>query len=105
MSEPENLMELIEVDESGKGRGRGGKRGGRGGKRGRGRSREYHKEKLDENEGEEILGDSDNTEEKEESLELITGEKKGKKINKLLKKNSKEDEEIIKAELEQKKDL
>ena len=54
MSEPENLMELIEVDESGKGRGRG-------------RSREYHKEKLDENEGEEILGDSDNTEEKEES--------------------------------------
>ena len=103
MSEPENLMELIEVDESGKGRGRGGKRGGRGGKRGRGRSREYHKEKLDENEGEEILGDSDNTEEKEESLELITGEKKGKKINKLLKKNSKEDEEIIKAELEQKK--
>ena len=103
MSEPENLMELIEVDESGKGRGRGGKRGGRGGKRGRGRSREYHKEKLDENEGEEILGDSDNTEEKEESLELITGENKGKKINKLLKKNSKEDEEIIKAELEQKK--
>ena len=103
MSEPENLMELIEVDESGKGRGRGGKRGGRGGKRGRGRSREYHKEKLDENEEEEILGDSDNTEEKEESLELITGEKKGKKINKLLKKNSKEDEEIIKAELEQKK--
>ena len=90
MSEPENLMELIEVDESGKGRGRGGgggKRGGRGGKRGRGRSREYHKEKLDENEGEEILGDSDNTEEKEESLELITGENKGKKINKLLKQN------------------
>ena len=41
--------------------------------------------------------------EEEESSELITGINKGEKINRLLKKNSKEQEEIMKAELELKK--
>ena len=100
MSEPEKLIELIPVDESG--RGRGGRRGGRGGRRGGGRGRFHEKPKLDEINEEEVL-DSDNTEEKEESLDLITGENKGRKINRLLKKNSKENEEIMKAEMEQKK--
>jgi hypothetical protein len=98
-------MELINVDESGRMKGRGGKRGKRGGKKGGNRERDHKVEKLDSNDEEEVLGDSDNTEEKEESIELITGESKGKKINKLLKKDSKEDEEIQKAEMEQKKDL
>ena len=101
MSEPENLIELIPVDE--RGRGRGGRNGGRGGRRGRGRGKGYEKEKFEEISTEENLGDSDNAEEKEESLDLITGENKGRKINRLLKKNSKENEEIIKAEMEQKK--
>ena len=101
MSEPENLIELIPVDE--RGRGRGGRNGGRGGRRGRGRGKGYEKEKFEEISTEENLGDSDNAEEKEESLDLITGENKGRKINKLLKKKSKENEEIIKAEMEQKK--
>ena len=96
-------MELINVDESGRMKGRGGKRGKRGGKKGGNRERDHKVEKLDANDEEEVLGDSDNTEEKEESIELITGESKGKKINKLLKKDSKEDEEIQKAEMEQKK--
>ena len=100
MSEPEKLIELIPVDEGG--RGRGGRRGGRGGRRGGGRGRFHEKPKLDEINEEEVL-DSDNTEEKEESLDLITGENKGRKINRLLKKNSKENEEIMKAEMEQKK--
>ena len=101
MTEPEKLIELIPVDESG--RGRGGRRGGRGGRRGRGRGREFEKGKFGELSQEDTLGDSDNTEEKEESLDLITGENKGRKINRLLKKDSKENEEIIKAEAEQKK--
>ena len=101
MSEPEKLIELIPVDETG--RGRGGKRGGRGGKRGRFHGRGHGKEKFNEINEEENLGDSDNTEEKEESLDLITGENKGRKINRLLKKDSKENEEIMKAEMEQKK--
>ena len=101
MSEPEKLIELIPVDESG--RGRGGKRGGRGGKRGRFHGKGHGKEQFNEIKEEETLGDSDNTEEKEESIELITGESKGKKINRLLKKDSKENEEILKAEMEQKK--
>ena len=100
MSEPEKLIELIPVDEGG--RGRGGRRGGRGGRRGGGRGRFHEKPKLDEINEEEVL-DSDNTEEKEESSDLITGENKGRKINRLLKKNSKENEEIMKAEMEQKK--
>ena len=101
MSEPEKLIELIQVDEAG--RGRGGKRGGRGGKRGRFHGKGHEKEKFNEINEEETFGDSDNTEEKEESLDLITGENKGRKINRLLKKNSKENEEIMKAEMEQKK--
>ena len=101
MTEPEKLIELIPVDESG--RGRGGRRGGRGGRRGRGHGREFEKGKFGELSQEDTLGDSDNTEEKEESLDLITGENKGRKINRLLKKDSKENEEIIKAEAEQKK--
>ena len=100
MSEPEKLIELIPVDEGG--RGRGGRRGGRGGRRGGGRGRFHEEPKLDEINEEEVL-DSDNTEEKEESSDLITGENKGRKINRLLKKNSKENEEIMKAEMEQKK--
>ena len=101
MTEPEKLIELIPVDESG--RGRGGRRGGRGGRRGRGHGRDFEKGKFGELSQEDTLGDSDNTEEKEESLDLITGENKGRKINRLLKKDSKENEEIIKAEAEQKK--
>ena len=71
MSEPEKLIELIPVDEGG--RGRGGRRGGRGGRRGGGRGRFHEKPKLDQINEEEVL-DSDNTEEKEESSDLITGE-------------------------------
>lgn len=41
MSEPEKLIELIPVDESG--RGRGGRRGGR---RGRGRGKAHEREKT-----------------------------------------------------------
>ena len=44
-----------------------------------------------------------NSAKEEETLDLISGEKKGKIINRLLKKNSKDNEEIIKAELELKK--
>ena len=98
MSQPEKLIELMPVDERGKGR--GGNRRGRGGRGGR-RGRAHEKDK--ERDEEEILGDFDSEEEKEESSDLITGENKQKVINKLLKKNSKENEEIIKAEMEQKK--
>ena len=99
-----NAIELYPVDENTShhrgGGGRGSRRGrgsrGRGG-RGHGHGRDSY---LNLNE-EEKIDDIDNAEEKEESLDLMTG--KGKKINRLLKKNSKEQEEIIKAELEQKK--
>ena len=99
MSEPEKLIELMPVDENNKGP--GGNRRGRGGRgrRGRGRGKGLENERTEE----EILGDFDNEEEKEESIDLITGENKGIKINKLLKKDSKENEEILKAEMEQKK--
>ena len=99
--EPEKQIELIPVDEF-RGHGRGG-RGGRGGRRGRGRGRGHGREDNSEFVEEEVLDDPQSGEEREESLDLITGESKGKKINKLLKKNSKDNEEIIKAELEQKK--
>ena len=93
----EKAFELIPIDDHK--RGRMGKRGkGKGWRGGRGHGRD-RPEKLTE---EESLDDSDITggkEEKEESLDLITG--KGK-VNKLLKKSSKENEEIIKAEMEQK---
>ena len=94
MEETEKAIELIPVEE-GHSQHRGG-RGGRGGRRGRGRGRGHGFARFNE---EESINDSENNEEKEESLDLI----KGKKINRLLKKNSKDNEEIIKAELEQKK--
>ena len=99
MSEPEKLIELMPLDENSKGK--GGIRRGRGGRgrRGRGRGNSLEREREEE----EIIGDFDTEEDKEESADLITGENKGRVIQKLLKKNSKEDEEIIKAELEQKK--
>ena len=97
MDEKENAIELIPVEE-GHVKHRGG-RGGRGGRRGRGRGRGHGREGFSKFNEEESMNDSDNTEDKEESLDLI----KGKKINRLLKKNSKDNEEIIKAEMEQKK--
>ena len=98
MNEPEKLTELVPIDE--KKQLRGGKRGG---KKGRGREKNYGRERLEEEIIEETLDNSDNNEEKEESLGLISEGNKDQKIYKLLKKNSKENEEIIKAEMEQKK--
>ena len=95
-----NAIELIPVDEQIRHRdGRGGGRRGRfRGRGGQGHGREKY---MNLNDEEKI--DDDSNEEKEESIDLITGQDKGKKINRLLKKNSKEQEEIMKAELEQKK--
>ena len=45
-------MELINVDESGRMKGRGGKRGKRGGKKGGNRERDHKVEKLDANDEE-----------------------------------------------------
>ena len=98
MNEPEKLTELVPIDE--KKQLRGGKRGGN---KGRGREKNYGRERLEEEIIEETLDNSDNNEEKEESLGLISEGNKDQKIYKLLKKNSKENEEIIKAEMEQKK--
>ena len=95
----EKEIELMPVDEQ-HSRGRGSRRGGRGRGRGRGHGRERYNNRFND---EETLNDSEDREEKEESLELISGESKGKIISRLVKKNSKDDEEIIKAELEQKK--
>ena len=99
-----NAIELYPVDENtshhrGGGGGRGSRRGR--GSRGRGRGFGHGRDSYANLNEEEKIDDLDNAEEKEESLDLMTG--KGKKINRLLKKNSKEQEEIIKAELEQKK--
>ena len=83
---------------------RGGKRGGKkGGKRGRGRGRNYKKEKSFEDTVEESLDSSDSNSSKEEPKGLITNEGKNHKKSRLLRKNSKENEEILEAELEQKK--
>ena len=95
----EKEIELMPVDEQ-HSRGRGSRRGGRGRGRGRGHGRERYNNRFND---EETLNDSEDREEKEESLELISGENKGKIISRLVKKNSKDDEEIVKAELEQKK--
>ena len=75
MDEKENAIELIPVEE-GHVKHRGG-RGGRGGRRGRGRGRGHGREGFSKFNEEESMNDSDNTEDKEESLDLI----KGKKIN------------------------
>ena len=98
MEEKEKAIELIPVDESHISR-RGGRGGKRGRGKGRGRGRGHGREGYGKFNEEELSNDSENNEEKEESLNLI----EGKKINKLLKKNSKDNEEIIKAEMEQKK--
>ena len=90
-------IELIPVAE-----GHRSHRGGRGGKRGRKGGRGHGREDYGELIPEESLDNPDGKEE-EESSDLITGINKGEKINRLLKKNSKEQEEIMKAELEQKK--
>ena len=94
----ENTIELIPV-EGDKLSSKRSKTGKRDRKRGRGHGEQQY-EKLDEDEN---INGSESGEEKEELSDLITGENKGKKINRLLKKNSKENEEIIKAEMEQKK--
>ena len=99
MNEPEKLTELVSIDE--KKKLRGGKRGT--GRKGRGKGRSYERESNEEETLEESLDNLEDSEEKEESLGLITDENKDKKINRLLKKNSKENEEIMKAEMEQKK--
>ena len=97
--EKEKSIELIPVEE-----GHRSHRGGRGGRKGRGRGRGHGREGYRNLNEEEAIIDTENGEEKEEeSSDLISGENKGKKINKLLKKTSKDNEEIIKAELEQKK--
>ena len=94
----EKAIELIPVEE-----GKGNRRGGRGGRRGRGRGRGHGRDGYNHISQEESINDSENGEEREESSDLITGQDKGKKINRLMRKTSKENEEIIKAELEQKK--
>ena len=94
----ENTIELIPV-EGDKLSSKRSKTSKRDRKRGRGHGEQQY-EKLDEDEN---INGSESGEEKEELSDLITGENKGKKINRLLKKNSKENEEIIKAEMEQKK--
>ena len=97
-----NAIELLPVDQNQPHHGGGGRGGRRGrGSRGRGHGHGRGRESYANLNEEERIDDLDNAEEKEESLDLMTG--KGKKINRLLKKNSKEQEEIIKAELEQKK--
>ena len=97
--EKEKSIELIPVEE-----GHRSHRGGRGGRKGRGRGRGHGREGYRNLNEEEAIIDTENGEEKEEeSSDLISGENKGKKINKLLKKTSKDNEQIIKAELEQKK--
>ena len=101
--EGDKQIELIPVEEI-HGPHRGG-RGGRGGRRGRGRGRGHGREGFANLSEEETLNDSQSGEEKEESIDLITGKSKGKKINRLLRKTSKDNEEIIKAEMEQKKNL
>ena len=94
----ENSIELIPVEES-----KGNFKRNKSNKRDRRRGRGHGGEKFERLNEEEVLDDGENGEEKEEMADLITGENKGKKINRLLKKNSKENEEIIKAEMEQKK--
>ena len=97
--EKEKSIELIPVEE-----GHRSHRGGRGRRKGRGRGRGHGREGYRNLNEEEAIIDTENGEEKEEeSSDLISGENKGKKINKLLKKTSKDNEQIIKAELEQKK--
>ena len=96
--EPDKSIELIPIEE-----GQGGRKGGRGGKRGKGRGKGHGRDGYGELAQEETLNDSENSEAGEESADLITGQNKGKKIYRLLKKDSKENEEIIKAEMEQKK--
>ncbi len=77
MNEPEKLTELVSIDE--KKKLRGGKRGT--GRKGRGKERNYERESNEEETLEESLDNLDNSEEKEESLGLITDENKDKKIN------------------------
>ena len=96
--EPDKTIELIPIEE-----GHASRKGGRGGKRGRGRGKGHGRDGYGELSQEEAINDSENSEAGEESADLITGQNKGKKINRLLKKDSKENEEIIKAEMEQKK--
>ena len=88
----EKEVELIPVDG-----GHGHKKGGKGGKKGRGREKDGYANLSQED----SLIDSESG---EEYSDLIASQNKGKKIiNRLMRKTSKENEEIIKAELEQKK--
>ena len=96
--EPDKTIELIPIEE-----GHASRKGGRGGKKGRGRGKGHGRDGYGELAQEEAINDSENSETGEESADLITGQNKGKKIYRLLKKDSKENEEIIKAEMEQKK--
>ena len=96
--EPDKTIELIPIEE-----GHPSRKGGRGGKKGRGRGKGHGRDGYGELAQEEAINDSENSETGEESADLITGQNKGKKIYRLLKKDSKENEEIIKAEMEQKK--
>ena len=95
--ESDKQIELIPVEEN-----NFHHRGGRGGRRRGGRGRGHGREGFGNLSEEETLNESQNIEDKEESIDLITGQNKEKKINKLLKKTSKDNEEIIKAEMEQK---
>ncbi len=104
MEGEQKYIELIPVekDEERQGHrtGRKGK-GGRGRRPGRGHGREGYINLK--NKDEENNNDSDNIEEKEESLQLISSKNKEKIFNRLLRKSSKDNEEIINAEMEQKK--
>ena len=95
--ESDKQIELIPVEEN-----NFHHRGGRGGRRRGGRGRGHGREGFGNLSEEETLNESQNIEDKEESIDLITGQNKEKKINKLLKKTSQDNEEIITAEMEQK---
>ena len=101
MEEEQKYIELIPVEKNDQGHGGGRKGRGRGRGPGRGHGREGYMNLK--NKDEENSNESDNTEEKEESLHLISGKSKEKIYNRLLRKTSKENEEIINAEMEQKK--
>ena len=99
MEDEQKYIELIPVEKDEHKSHRTGKSG-----RGRGPGRGHRREGYIslKNKDEEISNDSENIEEKEESLQLIEDKNKDKVLNRLLRKNSKDNEEIMKAEQEQK---
>ena len=99
MEDEQKYIELIPVEKDEHKSHRTGKSG-----RGREPGRRHRREGYIslKNKDEEISNDSENIEEKEESLQLIEDKNKEKVLNRLLRKNSNDNEEKIKAEQEQK---